>query len=608
MKIKRIGVGLAVVAAATALALTGCTGSSNGSSGSDEINQNQSLTIAQNGPFNAYNTNTANDYNTYNTNVTYMTWASFNYYDSTPKLVKNTKFGTYSVVTKDPLTIKYTVNKGVKWSDGTPVNAADLLIEWASMLPEYNNPKGVNFGSVSAGSVPLATTAPKVSADGQSITFSYSTPYVDWEQLAFNPGVAAHAVYDVAFPGQKLTGVQADKKVETAIESGDTSTLTALAKAWDTGFEFSGNLPSNKELYLSDGPYVITNYVKGQYVTLTRNKDYTWGPVPKVKTLTIRFISDPTAQVQALQNGEVAIIEGQADSDTVASLKQLKGVTTKTEADSTYEHVDLTVNNAVGAGGTANSGAKPGPFDAASYGGGTAGAQKALEVREAFLSALPRQQIVDNLIKPINPNAKLDNSQTFLPGTPGYDQSVANNGSAQYDKVDVAKAKQLLKQAGVTGTVNVRFLYDKSNTRRAQEYALIKSSEAQAGFNVIDDGNPNWSSILGNGSYDASLFAWQYTSLAVTGSEAEIQTNGGNNFTGYSNPTVDANWKTLSSSFNTATQQKALAAIDKEMWSDAYGATLYQFPDVVAYSSTVKGVSYSPLAPNQFWNFWDWSK
>ncbi|AYG02562.1 ABC transporter family substrate-binding protein [Gryllotalpicola protaetiae] len=607
MKIKRIGVALAAVAAASALALTGCSGTSNNSSG-DEIKQNQSLTIAQNGPFNAYNSNVGQDYTTYNTNVTYMTWASFNYYDNTPKLVKNTKFGSYKVVSQNPLTIKYTVNKGVKWSDGTPVTAADLLLQWASNTVKYNSSDagGVNFGGIAAGSYPYdETKAPTVGDDDRSITFSYSDPFVDWEQLAFNPGIAAHAVYDVAFPDQKLSGADAAKKVEDAIESDDTATLTKIANAWQTGFEFSGDLPANKELYLSDGPYVITGLKKDQYVTLERNKNYTWGPIPKVDKLTIRFIQDPTAQVQALQNGEVSIIYGQADADTVASLKGLKGVTTGTEAGYTYEHVDLTFSNETAPGGQTNANVTPGPFDPAHWGGD---ANKAKLVREAFLAALPRQDIVDKLIKPINPDAKVMNSQTILPGTPAYDTTVASNGSAAYDKVDIAKAKSLLQQAGVTSPLDVRFLYGKSNTRRAQEFALIKDSEAQAGFNVIDDGDDKWSSILGNGSYDASLFAWQYTSLAVTGNQAALQGGGGNNFNGYANTTADADWTTLAKTFDKSKQNQLLADIDKQMWGDAYGATIFQFPDVYAASNNVKNVSYSPIAPNQFWNFWEWTK
>ena len=82
----------------------------------------------------------------------------------------------------------------------------------------------------------------------------------------------------------------------------------------------------------------------------------------------------------------------------------------------TYEHVDLVFDN-------------DGPFDPATYGGD---AEKALAVRTAFLTAIPRQTIVDNLIVPLNPKAEVRNSFIDLPGSPNYDDMVANNGSDAY--------------------------------------------------------------------------------------------------------------------------------------------------------------------------------
>ena len=40
----------------------------------------------------------------------------------------NTSFGTYEKTSDDPLTVKYTVDDDTKWSDGTPVDAADMLL------------------------------------------------------------------------------------------------------------------------------------------------------------------------------------------------------------------------------------------------------------------------------------------------------------------------------------------------------------------------------------------------------------------------------------------------------------------------------------------------
>jgi peptide/nickel transport system substrate-binding protein len=572
------------IVAAGALALAGCA-----AGGGSEIQTGTTLTAVENSPFTSANGGTADGNTTYNNNINYMTSSGFNYYDNTPKLVKNTKFGTYTVVSKSPLTIKYTIADGVKWSDGAPVDAADLLLGWAANISKYNDAKGkVNFTSAAAGGgLDLVTAVPKVSDNDKSITLVYSKDFVDWE-TAFAVGMPAHVVYEEAFP--KVTdATKAKAAVIKAIQSDDTATLVKLAKVWGSSFNMTST-PTDKKLLVSNGPYTISKLVKDQYVTLTANKDYNWGPLPKLSKITVRFIQDPTAQVQALQNGEVSVISGQATADTVAALKGLSGVTTTTTATSTYEHIDLTFNNG-------------GPFDPATYGGD---ATKALEVRQAFLKTIPRQDIVDKLIKPISDTAKLDDSQTILPGAAGYDESVKSNGSADYAKVDIEGAKALLAKAGVTNP-SVKFMYGKSNTRRASEFALVQASAAQAGFNVIDAGDDTWGQKLGDGTYDAVLFAWQFTSLAVTGTQTQIQTGGGNNFNGYSNKDADDAFNTLTGEYDASKQQALLAQIDKDLWTDAYGVTIFQFPEVTAFSDKVKNVSDNPLSPSVFWNFFDWT-
>lgn len=590
MKISRLIAGIAVVGAG-ALILSGCAAPQS------EIVEGTSLSIAQNSPLTSLNPEVAVDNSTYNANIVYLMNSTFNYYDATPTLKKNTKFGTYTVESKDPLTVKYTINKGVKWSDGTPVDAADMLLYWASSISKYN--KGaVNFGSALAGSgLDLITKVPKISDGGQSLTLVYDKPFTDWETAFYSGNTAtvpAHVTYDLAFPGKKLSAADAKKALEKAIQTNDTAALAKLAKAWSTGYKMS-SMPKNKALLVSDGAYKITNLVKNQYVTLSANKDYTWGPLPHVSKITVRFIADPLAQVQALQNGEVSIISGQATSDTIKALAQLKGITTKTTNESSYEHVDLTFNN-------------KGPFDPASYGGDKA---KALAVRQAFLKAVPRQDILDKLIKPLNPDATLDDSQTFLPGAPGYDTSVASNGAKAYDTVDIAGAKALLAQAGVKTPITVKFAYPNDNPRRVSEFQLIQASEKAAGFNVTDDGAPGdtFFGELGNGSYDVSIFAWQFTSLAATGTESQLRTStapGSPNYNGYSNATVDSDFSTLETTTTPSKQQSLLADIDKQTWTDAYGATLYLLPDVSASSNKIANVVDAPLSPTVFWNYWQW--
>ena len=122
-----------------------------------------------------------------------------------------------------------------------------------------------------------------------------------------------------------------------------------------------------------------------------------------------------------------------------------------------------------------------------------------------------------------------------------YDPIVEANGQAEAFALDIPGATALLAEAGVPA-VTVRLLFDPENTRRQNEYELIKASAAQAGFDVQPyQVQTDWGTDLSNATsfYDAALFGWQSTSTAVTESDANYRTGAANNFYGYSNATVD---------------------------------------------------------------------
>ena len=600
MRIRRFAAATAALAAG-AIVLSGCAAPQS------EIVEGSSLSVAWNQPFYAYNDDTSDGNATANANIVYLTNSSFNYYDADTKLIPNTEFGTYEMVEEDPLTVKYTIKDGVKWSDGTDVDAADMLLSWAANIAKFNNVEpetdeegnvtnqdavdaGVYFDSAAVGGgLDLVTETPEISDDNKSITLVYSKPFVDWE-VNFSVGVAAHATYALAFPDEEADPAAAKEAVIKAIQDDDPAVLSPLSTSWSGGYAYV-DMPKDKNQYLSNGAYIISNLVKDEFITLEANPDFTWGPKPKYEKITIRFIPDALAQVQALDNGEVSIIAPQSTADILAALEDVGDTTVESTADATYEHLDLTFNNG-------------GPFDPVAYGGD---AEKAKLVRQAFLMTIPRADIIDKLIKPLNPEAEINNSQTLLPGFDGYERMVEENGSAEYAEVDIAGATALLAEAGVATPVNVNFMYGLSNTRRQNQYQLIAASASQAGFNVVDAGSDDWGSKLGDGTYDAVLFGWQSTSTAVTASEATFASDGGNNLNGYVNDKVDAAYDTLQGEYDKDKQLDLLVDVEKELWADAYGVTVFQFPGVTAWSSNVDGVVPAPLSPQFFWNYPEWT-
>jgi peptide/nickel transport system substrate-binding protein len=380
-----------------------------------------------------------------------------------------------------------------------------------------------------------------------------------------------------------------------AAKDKDNASLKKIADFWNTGFDFTDK-PADPLLYLSNGPYVLSDFKANQFETFKINPNYTWGPKPSVETITIQYAPDPTAAVQSLANGELQIINPQATADVLKGATALKGqgVEVINGSGGTYEHVDLAENN-------------KGPFDPAKYGGDAA---KAADVRNAFLKTIPRQDIIDRLIKPLNPAATIRNSFTQVPGSPTYDAMIAANGMNAYDKVDIAGAKALLAKAGVTGTVNVRFMYAANNPRRASEYQLIAASAKQAGFNVIDAKNANWSSQLSNTKiYDAVLFGWQNSTTGVAQNPPNFLSGaaGQNNFYGYKNANVDKWMNQLNVTTDAATQTKLLTDTEKQLVKDGFGTILFQFPDIIGYDTNkVTGVAGITVVPGVFFNFWEW--
>jgi peptide/nickel transport system substrate-binding protein len=361
-------------------------------------------------------------------------------------------------------------------------------------------------------------------------------------------------------------------------------------------------MPSDPDLVLSYGPYIITDLVQDEYVTLTANEGYTWGEhKPVIEEITVRFIGDPLAAVQALENGEVSIIAPQSTADILTALEGLDDVTVDTTADATYEHVDLTVNNG-------------GPFDPATYGGDEA---KALAVRQAFLKTIPREEIVEKIILPLQADATVRNTHLVSSADPErYPLLSETNGSADYAAVDIEGAKALLAEAGVTGPVEVGFWYPEGNVRRGQEFELISSSAALAGFTLVDESEPDWlftdPAAVPINNHDATLFAWSQTSLAVGGSDQlyacyEDPLAKGGNYNGYCNEEVTDLLAQLNVTADHDEQTAILEQTEALIWADAVSIPIFQFPGLLVSSDKVSEVKSMPLSPDYFWNFWEWT-
>ncbi len=259
----------------------------------------------------------------------------------------------------------------------------------------------------------------------------------------------------------------------------------------------------------------MTDFVKDQYMTLKANDKYKGDLKAAIPTVTIRWNGDPMGQVQALQNGEVDLISPQSTADVLDRPQGDQG------REGRDEPTRPPTSTSTCSSPTAARSTRPPTV---------ATPPRPSRCARPSCKTIPRQEIVDKLIKPLNPNAVLRESFTVVPGSPNYDSVVAANGQKAYDTVDIQGAKDLLAAAGVTTPVQVRLLFAPDNPRRQNEYSLIAASAKEAGFDVVPyQVQTDWGTDLSNATsyYDAALFGWQSTSTAVTESDANYRTGGG---------------------------------------------------------------------------------
>ena len=524
--------------------------------------------------FLSYNGLQSNTYTTYNSAVVDRMFSSFWYFGTDGSIIPNEDFGTYEKTSDDPLTVKYTISDDAKWSDGTPVTAGDFIFHWAANndTVKAEGSETPLFDSISFEQGKYIPEAPEGEADGKEFTVTYPEPYADWEIL-ISTALPAHIV-------AKEAGMSFEELV-TAAKEKDVEALTPAAEFWNDGWDFSpGELP-DASLVPSMGPYKFKDggWQAGQSITLEANPEY-WGTPAATKELVLRF-ADPKTHVQALQNGDLDVIEPQATVDTLQQLEGLgDDVNVQTGDQLTWEHVDY------------------------NRGEGSVFADSP-ELREAFALCLPRQQIVDNLIKPIYADAQVMNLREVFPFQDKYQEVVDAAYPKEMDQPNIEKAKELVEQSGVSKPT-VRLGYQAGNQRRTETVALIKSSCDQAGFDVQDANSPVFfKEVMPAGDYDAALYAWAGSGQKASGANI-YQSDGAQNQQSYNNPEVDAAWDKLATSLDENEQLEQTKTIEKLLWEDFQAIPLYAHPGLVGHKADVANVRDTAAQSGALWNVEQW--
>ncbi|GAA3066851.1 hypothetical protein GCM10017600_55590 [Streptosporangium carneum] len=532
----------------------------------------RSITYAYEQEFHSYNNNTAAENATRNAGPLQRVLTGFWFYGEKGAITPDRDFGSYAKTSDDPLTVEYTISDKAVWSDGVPIDCDDVLLWWG-----FKSGKIKGFSTSGTTGVE-DTRLPACDKGGKKFSLVYDKPFADW--VAGGPGATellpAHVV-------ERQAGLSEDEFI-AAVKARDARRLEKAVKFFNDGWVSEVSLPP-AELIPSSGPYKLSKMDAGQSLTLVAN-DRWWGAPAATPTVIERFIT-LDEQAKALHDREVQIIEPQPGPNVLKELQKLEGVKVNVADQYTYEHLDFNVDSS--------------PF-------------RDKRLRQAFAKCVPRQLIVDRLIKPVAPEAKPLEIRNVAPFQANAAAVIAASGGAGvYARQDIEGARALVAKAGRTG-VQIKIGYQTPNPRRTLAVQLIIDACNKAGFKVVDKGSEDFfGTVMPANGYDVALFAWSASSL-VSGWASTYTTpkrcdgeNKGNNNGCYSSKKVDRLIRKLNATVDLAAQDPIIGEIEKNLWADVATIPLFQHSSLTAWAEAIHNVVPNPAQSTITWNMDKWS-
>ena len=192
----------------------------------------------------------------------------------------------------DGRTITLTLRDGVQFSDGAPFTSADVLFSFAALYdPDV---KSALVSGVMVQNKPLQVTA----TDPRTVVITLPAP--------FTPGVALLDNLPI-YPKHLL---------EPALQS------KTFATAWGV------TTPPGSMAGL--GPFVVSEYVPAQHMTLARNprywrKDAQGVQLPYLDRIDMQFVQSQDAEMLRLQSGSLDVMtQTDVSPENIASLRRLR--------------------------------------------------------------------------------------------------------------------------------------------------------------------------------------------------------------------------------------------------------------------------------------------
>ena len=459
---------------------------------------------------------------------------------------------------EDGLTWVFTMRDGLKWSDGSELNAKDFEYSFKRMAnpntaaPYAETCLGMIDGFEEAAGFPDADGNPtvepnpdalnvKASDDGKTLTIVLGYPCSYFDKIA---------AFAAMSPVQKAT-------------------VEANGDAWCT----------SPDTYVCNGPYMITEWTPSERIVLTKNPNYVGGwDSSKIvsESITLLLLEDSSASYAAYNSGEAVLIKD-VPTDEIPSL-------TKAEDGGDF-YVDTILGTYY-----VSLNLKRDAF-------------KDAKVRKALSLAIDRDYVANTIMQGTYSTA----DSIVGPGIVDEKGNFHDNGNAPYISADYeanpAEAKKLLAEAGYPN---------------GEGYPTIEYSCNDAGYHVplaeylqqawgdlgitLTISKMEWSSFTAArraGEYDVARNGWVMDYNDPSNMLDLFCSGNGNNDGKYSNPEFDA----AIDASRVADVSEHFAQLHKAediLMEDTGCLPIAYYNDYWLQSSSLKGIWHNPYG---YWYF-----
>ena len=455
---------------------------------------------------------------------------------------------------EDGLTWTFTMRDGLKWSDGTDLTAKDFEYSFKRMAnpdtaaPYAETCLGMIDGFEEAAGFPDKDGNPtvepnldalnvKASDDGKTLTIVLSYPCSYFDKMA-------------AFAS--MSPVQQ-------------ATVEANGDAWCT----------SAETFVSNGPYMITEWTPSERIVLTKNPNYVggWDSSKIVSdSITLLLLEDSSACYAAYNSGEAVLIKD-VPTDEIPSL-------TKAEDGGDF-YVDTILGTYYVSMNLQHD------------------AFKDAKVRKALALAIDRDYVANTIMQGtyepaynfVGPGI-VDENGMFYDNANGGERYISDD----YD-ANLEEAKQLMAEAGYpNGEGFPTIEYSANDTGYHIPVAeYVQQAWGELGI-TVNINKVEWASFLPMrraGDYDVSRNGWVMDYNDPSNMLELFTTNNGNNDGKYANPEFDAAIDASKVADKSVHFQKLHEAEDILM-KDAAAIPVAYYTDFWLQSPSLKGTWHSP--------------